>query len=363
MAIFTATTTILAGTMKFLIITQPTTGGVGEFVLNLARSLISKGSQVSVACPSDIRFVNELEDIGAQHIPLDLQRQPSFNDFKVGKLLRNIAQDFDVIRMESTKAGLLGRLFIKNQSNLIYSPHGWAFQMHTRLSPIYRLIEWWLAPRCLIQAVSEKEAELSPRNKRSRAPQVIPNGVDTNKYKPAPEKIERFLISCIGRLSTQKGQDLLLEAVAEVRIHEPNIRLEFAGDGPERDALEHFTRILQITDIVTFHGNIDPGPLYQRSDLVVLPSRWEGGALTLLEAMASGAAIIVSNVAGSEYLATAGIISETRKPQLAQAILSTLRDEANLERMRVESRKIAIECFRLDDCMRKHAELLKSLCR
>ncbi|HTM58203.1 MAG TPA: glycosyltransferase [Candidatus Udaeobacter sp.] len=104
---------------------------------------------------------------------------------------------------------------------------------------------------------------------------------------------------CAARLEEQKGQDVLLEAAAEIVRRGLEFTLLFAGVGSRRDELEARAGTLGLVRRVEFLGQVDElGPLLRAADAVVLPSRWEGLPLTLLEAMARGRPVIASAVGG-----------------------------------------------------------------
>ncbi|MEV7088489.1 glycosyltransferase [Streptomyces sp. NPDC093085] len=103
------------------------------------------------------------------------------------------------------------------------------------------------------------------------------------------------VVLCVGRLCPQKGQDILLRAWPSVVRRFPAARLVLAGDGPDAAAL-----CAAAPPSVLFAGAVpDTAPWYRAADLVVLPSRWEGMAVAPLEAMASGRAVVLSDVDGA----------------------------------------------------------------
>lgn len=103
---------------------------------------------------------------------------------------------------------------------------------------------------------------------------------------------------CVGRLAQQKGFALLLEAVAAVPQSTRNrLRIDIVGEGPDGLDLRDRAQALGVTSTVGFAGfsaNVDAW--YRQAELVILPSRWEGLSITLLEAMAHGRAVIASNI-------------------------------------------------------------------
>jgi glycosyltransferase involved in cell wall biosynthesis len=142
---------------------------------------------------------------------------------------------------------------------------------------------------------------------------VVPNGVDTHWFHPTPQAAARAapsvaamglaatapLVVAVGRLCRQKGQDVLLEAWPAVVERIGGARLALVGDGPDAAALARAVRDdPRLRGVYLAGAAADPRPWYQAADLVVLPSRWEGMALTVLEASSCARRIVASDVAG-----------------------------------------------------------------
>ncbi len=139
---------------------------------------------------------------------------------------------------------------------------------------------------------------------------VVPNGADL----PSPEREEplarkwreRFLATPIkplwviaGRIEEQKGHDVLLEALVQVVKSGLEFTLVVAGDGSRRSWLEQQAISLGLSPRVQFVGQVDEvGGLLAAADAVLLPSRWEGLPLVLLEAMVRSRPVIASAVGG-----------------------------------------------------------------
>lgn len=139
---------------------------------------------------------------------------------------------------------------------------------------------------------------------------VVPNGADlpdeAAELPGARQWRERFgaalmrpLWVVLARLEEQKGHAVLFDALAEVRKRGLDFTLAVAGDGSLRGALEERARQLGIESRVHFLGSLDdPGPLLAAADAFVLPSKWEGLPLALLEAMARSRPVVASAVGG-----------------------------------------------------------------
>ncbi len=99
----------------------------------------------------------------------------------------------------------------------------------------------------------------------------------------------------LGRLSIEKGADVLIEALS--LLEKKPGRVVIAGDSPDRPNLERQAKSSSAADLIEFTGYCsDPASLFRRAKWLVLPSRTEGAPMTLLEAFACGAPAIASNV-------------------------------------------------------------------
>lgn len=139
-------------------------------------------------------------------------------------------------------------------------------------------------------------SEYVPRNKLK----FIPNGIAIPASQPPTSQERERAFLAVGRVTRQKGFDVLFRAYAEVAEEFDDWRLVIVGDGEERSALCTLARELGIQRRIEWVGEVvDPFPYYQLSSIFVLPSRYEGVSNALLEAMAHGAASIATSAASS----------------------------------------------------------------
>lgn len=177
---------------------------------------------------------------------------------------------------------------------------------------------------------------------------VIPNGVDTARFSPAPERPTPlpFKLITVGRLTEVKRLDLALEAVGKVLSAGLDVELTIVGDGNLTIRLKQLAETLQISRRIHFAGWLNPDALpdiYRAHHCFLLTSLNEGMNNALLEALASGLAVITTPCEGSDELVqNNGIIVEKPAPQsLADAIVKIAQDSAGYSRMCDTSRKIA----------------------
>ena len=130
--------------------------------------------------------------------------------------------------------------------------------------------------------------------------------VETSREMASPRPPE---LVCVGRLCEQKGQLLLIEAIAGLRRRGHDVRLTLAGDGEMRALIEAAISRASLQDVVTITGWIDAATvraLLSRSLALVLPSFAEGLPIVIMEAMALGRPVISTMIAGIPELVRDG---------------------------------------------------------
>ncbi|AZZ92831.1 glycosyltransferase [Hahella sp. KA22] len=198
-----------------------------------------------------------------------------------------------------------------------------------------------LASKCLkfIRPQLVADAEIVADHIRSRIPhaqpRVIPNGIDTRRFKPGDKAAARrsfglpddqAIIGCAARMHEVKGHDILLDAMFRLP---PNVHLALAGKGPQEAHLQRQVRDLNLSDRVHFLGLVDDMPrFYQALDVFCLASKAEGMPLSPLEAQACGARAVITDVGGSReaLCPTTGIlVPADNSAALAKALRYSLR--------------------------------------
>ena len=169
---------------------------------------------------------------------------------------------------------------------------------------------------------------------------VIPNladveTFDTRSREPLPANLPQDAPSprllALGRLHHQKGFDLLIKALGQLR-ERVDWALYVAGDGHEAQALAALVESEHLQDRVHFIGPVsNPFPLYVWADIVIAPSRFEGFPNVPLEAMCSGAAVLMADCdSGPRELSAQGrharLVPVEDVPALAEALLAMGQD-------------------------------------
>ncbi len=131
---------------------------------------------------------------------------------------------------------------------------------------------------------------------------VIPNAPlpercgDPRTARSSRQDDSAIRLLAVGRLSWEKGFDVLLEAMAATMADHPGLTLTIAGDGPELVNLRNLASALHLGDRVIFAGYEDnPRHHYEESDLFVLSSHHEGLSNAMTEALCSGLPVVATN--------------------------------------------------------------------
>ena len=155
-----------------------------------------------------------------------------------------------------------------------------------------------------------------------------------------------------GRLSKEKGVDLLIRAFLKFYRRNKDWKLYIVGDGPERDSLEKMVKESNSTLSIIFTGKMNGESLHRmiaRAKYAVVCSRWrETFGYTIVEAQAAGTPVIGANIGAIPENIIEGKTGYLFQPDIESELCDTLHeassiDEESYQRMRVECRKHAMD--------------------
>jgi glycosyltransferase involved in cell wall biosynthesis len=227
--------------------------------------------------------------------------------YRLGSSMRAV----DVVTVQDPfEIGLVGILVARRLKVPLYvqlhtDPFASGFtRAHWPINHIRVLIMGMVLRRAArIRVVSERvRRELQIRYKLHAPISVLPIYVDTQRFAgsaPAPSLVGRFArfktkLLVVSRLEEEKNVALAIRAFAEAAPLESCLII--VGEGKGRGALERNVAQWKVADRVFFEGKADPAPYYQIADLLLVPSRYEGYGLVIVEALAAGTPVLSTNV-------------------------------------------------------------------
>lgn len=215
----------------------------------------------------------------------------------------------------------------------------------------------------------------------SRITQIY-NGVDTERFVPAPHKSvgtlpdgfadgDSIVIGTVGRIQAVKDQETLIHAFAALVRQSPEasrrLRLAIVGDGPLLQDLRQLIESLGMSSRAWLPGSLSNiSEVMRAMDVFVLPSLNEGISNTILEAMATGLPVVATVVGGNPELLEEGKTGRLFKPGDVPSLTCLLNEyfsDASLLRLHAcSARRHAVERFGLDSMVENYQAVYEKLC-
>lgn len=174
-------------------------------------------------------------------------------------------------------------------------------------------------------------------------PDSVKFNIDTrNAIRKEMNWNDKIILGCVARLHPQKNQSFLLDAFAPVFQNSNKYRLVLVGDGELRESLEKQADFLGISEAVQFLGvRSDITDLYQGMDAFLLPSKFEGVSMALLEAQANGLPCIISDTLSDEGVMNNNVIKLPITDSGRQAWCDAINSVSSHTLTRIDNEKIS----------------------
>lgn len=314
--------------MKILIvITHGKIGGATNSVFWLAKGLKEKGINIKVGFGEGDYLKEKLlkENIPFVNFKwLKRTHNPLANVFFIFELKKFLDKErFDVVHFNSTNAlfGAIGAKLSKTKPKTIFTFRGLSildpnYKKHFFLKPFYFLIFKFLLLFIDVPVfVSKNNLEWAKKSELTNKGVVIYNGIPMPEFLRKDEAIkffeekinvdlkDKFIIGSIGRLDYQKNYEFLIEIFPEILKIKENAVCVIIGDGPEKEKLKKLIQRLNLKNKIFLLGDIKDASRYLKGfDLFILPSRYEGFSITLIEALFVEIPILTSDVGGNKEI-------------------------------------------------------------
>ena len=321
-------------------------GGVQEHIKALYRFLKSKGHEVKVLAPRQLKQENYGEDFwlfGSSIVVPGNDSRVSLSYCFPSEIEDSLNKvNFDIFHFHSFlpffSFQVLNSVKSKNaatvmtsHSNIEGSFFATVFGAVTEL-----VIDSFLTQMDGVISVSKAGEKLVKNFKGSRV--IIPNGIDTVRFNPNVSALTKFQdgkinILFVGRLDRRKGLQFLLPAFEELRKKYENVRLIIVGDGFLKEELLGVVKRYNIEDVI-FVGEVENEEIpryYAAADIFCAPSiRGETFGIILLEAMASGVPVVTTDIEGYREVMPEAyhelLVKPERSDLLFLALVKLIRD-------------------------------------
>ena len=365
------------------VITDLQTGGEATLLCWLLPRLEELGvSSMLVALAPDVHDRSRtttpvMREVQAKGIPVEILGARHAVDVRAGIRLASLLKRFqpDVVHTYLFHAGIVARPLARalTQARVVssvVSVDAWK----TRSTAVLEAASLRLAHRILVnaRAVGERLVGDSPSLARTILLQY--NGVNLSEIDgigPGTSVAETVrsqpVVLIVGRLHRAKGPDIGLAAFAEVSRSLPTARLVLVGGGPMEAHLHTEASRFGLDGRVHFWGTVDHGEviaLMKESDLLLVPSRWEGLPAVVLEAFAAGLPVVATRVGGVpeivEHERTGLLADAGDAARLARECLRVLTD-LDLRAQLVEQSRAHVDGYSIEPMVRARFELYRSL--
>jgi alpha-1,3-mannosyltransferase len=350
--------------MKIVQVTRqylPSTGGLESVVEGLSRAVRDAGHEVRIVTLKKIFSTGEAAPTESVINGVNVSRIGHWGSrrYPIAPWVLSHVNDCDLLHVHAVDFFVDFLSFSRSfhRRPIVLSTHGGFF--HTRWLNWFKAAYFRTITRQALKhvaaviCVSEHDYEIFssivPREKLH----LVRNGVAVESYANVEKKVKPGLLVGIGRVSSNKGIDRLIHAVAEVRKSRPEVELVWAGPD-EEGRIEQLRQVAQqagVGDCVRFTGRVEVAELERllsHANLFVSGSSYEGYGLSTIEAMSSGTVPVVTRVGIHPQLigdGKNGFLVDSDTASLARGLRTALNLEPGaLASMGRQARELSAAC-------------------
>lgn len=346
----------LSSPLKMALLSDADTfAGTERHILHLADGLRSLGAEPIIVCPKPGLLAEKAEAALLRVIPLQKKGELDFVAVRTLKKMWETEQ-LDLLHVHNGRTALLSAMGLpaSKRGRLVMTQH-FITPAHVSRTGLKAFISQnthhWMHRR-ISHTIAISEAVRNAILERGEAHPtqitMVPNGVPEPDAKSltSPAEVRRTLglspdsplVVCIARLAIEKDVASLISAMAKVREQFPDVVALVAGEGDQKEALEAQIASLNLQGTVRLLGfRTDVMSLVNAADLFTLPSPAEPFGLAVIEAMALSKPVVATRAGGPLEIVQEGetglLVSPHSPDELAQALISLLRDPARMREM------------------------------
>lgn len=339
--------------------------GITSVILNYARGMDRRGLELTFPVYESTapKLKEELKALGRTvTVP---ERKQQIKEY-AGALYRLLGEGFDVLYVHGNSGTMLIETMLaklRGVKKIIVHTHSTSTN-HPLANALMKHPMMLLADECM--ACSNAAGTWLYGN---RTYTVLNNAIDLEKYRFKQDCREHhrrefgigteYLIGHVGHFTVQKNHEFLLEVFSAYHAKEPTAKLLLISDGPFFEQMKEKAEQLELKNSVIFAGRrSDTAQLYSAMDILILPSRWEGLPLTMIEAQANGLPVLASDVITRDAKCTSSTFYKSLADG-AESWAKAIQDIRNLNYERTKDIRQAIGEKGFD--IRKEAALLRDI--
>ncbi len=311
--------------MKKALLVTTVSGFVPQFEMNNVRILQDMGYEVHYASnynmPSYGDDNSRLDGTGIIRHQVDFERSPfTLKNIAAYRQLKKVMEEehFDLVHCHTPMGGALARIAAHRTGTkpVIYTAHGFHFY---KGAPILNWLCYYPVEKILSRytdvqiCINQEDYERAKKKFYAKKIVLIPGvGIDVKRIQDVAVDCEKKrkelglaqdqkVLLLVGEMTKNKNHRLLIEAVQ--KFHDDKVTAVFCGHGKEEQNLRELAKKLHIEQQIRFLGyRKDVLEIYQIADVFVFPSLREGLSVAVMEAMASGKAVVCSDIRGNRDL-------------------------------------------------------------
>lgn len=296
-----------------------TTGGTEKLLTDICNEMVKKSNDVFLYVVNN-HYTQDMLSLVNKNVHIELENR-EIGDKNILKTMKNISKfikknDIEIVHCNSLNSPellLISKIF-NPKIKIFYTIHGMnQYKQLSKIRKIYRNLicnNIIAISNCVKKDIVDNGASFTKTI-------TIYNALETNKFTvPTLKEFNKKepILGNVARIMPEvKGQDVLISAISKLKNNYPSIKCYFAGATSESDGksfieLKKQVKQRKLEENVFFVGNVkDVTSFLNKIDIFVLPSRFEGFGLSLVEAMCMGVPIIASNIDGpSEIIKNEG---------------------------------------------------------
>ncbi len=371
---------------KLLLVTRDVDGGLGQHFVDLAEGMAARGWEVHCVRARRVEghvtghsaHLDDLTGVAVHTIPL--ARAIGLGDLRSYLEFRRIVKrhgPFDIAHGHGAKGGVFVRLPCRGIRSSVYTPHG--LMTLDRSLPALKAVVYGLTERVFarfltdaILAVSTKEYQEALRLGTPKvACHKIPNGMRCPEFLLGDRarigiglEPEHRVAMFIGRFCREKAPERFVSLIAALAPRFPELRGVLIGGGESKPEVVELAAALGVSDRLIFFETSRASTYMRAADLLVVPSRLEGFAYTMIEALAAGLPIVSYDVGGADDLVvdarTGYVVPQGDEGALAFRA-GEIIDSPDLQSSMAKAARDVFERFELDTMLERIANVYGSL--